>query len=185
MAASSHLAGYESPLARARRMAQALQDAGIKQSVPHHHIGENGTRCAFCGADLRDERHDPPNVAAGRIVSRMEGSPSSVEPRPPIIALTHNDLAELLIEECAEIIEAAQKCKRFGFDRVFPGYGQNGAALAYEMGDAVATIEALMSFHPELAPTYTKARNSKIARALKAKADLLEELERDARPKQS
>ena len=111
------------------------------------------------------------------------------EQTPPatIIALTHNDLVERLIEECAEIIKAAQKCKIFGFDRSYGDYGHNGAVLAFEMGDAAAIMDALLSFHPELATPFAEARKSKIARALRAKADLLEELERErnARPQQS
>jgi hypothetical protein len=33
-----------------------------------------------------------------------------------VTTLTRNDLLILLIEECSEVIQAATKCQRFGFE---------------------------------------------------------------------
>ncbi len=43
--------------------------------------------------------------------------------------LTRDELLTILIEECSEIIKAATKCQRFGFDRYYPGYGINQDVL--------------------------------------------------------
>jgi hypothetical protein len=57
-------------LEQARATAETLRATGIRTSAPHLHVGENGTRCEFCGKPLWVERHDPINVRAGRIRSR-------------------------------------------------------------------------------------------------------------------
>lgn len=57
--------------------------------------------------------------------------------------LTRDELLVLLIEECAEVIQAATKCLRFGWDREFPPYGRNGDTLAKECGELSAVIDAL------------------------------------------
>lgn len=58
--------------------------------------------------------------------------------------LSRDDLLILLIEECGEIIQAATKCLRFGFD-VDHGvnYGNNRMVLSREVGDALGIIDAL------------------------------------------
>ena len=55
-------------LEAARDRVQTLRDSGMKPEGFHIHVGENGTRCEFCGAALWDDRHDPVNVKAGRFV---------------------------------------------------------------------------------------------------------------------
>lgn len=57
--------------------------------------------------------------------------------------LTQDELLDLLIEECSEVIQAASKCKRFGFDRDHPVYGMNSTVLAMECGDIFGVVDAL------------------------------------------
>lgn len=58
--------------------------------------------------------------------------------------LTQDDLLILLIEECGEVIQAATKCLRFGFDVDHDiGYGRNSDALAKECGDLQAVMDEL------------------------------------------
>lgn len=59
--------------------------------------------------------------------------------------LSREELLILLIEECGEVIQAATKCLRFGFDsdhRV-NGYGRNDHALSRELGEVAAVCDAL------------------------------------------
>lgn len=58
--------------------------------------------------------------------------------------LTREDLLILLVEECGEVIQAATKCLRFGFD-VDHGveYGNNKLVLSREVGDLLAIVDAL------------------------------------------
>lgn len=51
-----------------------------------------------------------------------------------------NDKLILLIEECSEVIQAATKCLRFGYDHYEPGYGFNDHELAKEIGQMIAHI---------------------------------------------
>lgn len=57
--------------------------------------------------------------------------------------LTRDELLILLVEECGEVIQAATKCLRFGWDRNQPNYGVNHEVLAKEIGDLHGVIEAL------------------------------------------
>lgn len=81
--------------------------------------------------------------------------------------LTRDELLILLIEECGEVIQAATKCLRFGFD-VDHGldYGNNAIALSREMGDLLGVMDALPFDHAVL----TAMRDGKIKRAEAAKA---------------
>ena len=79
--------------------------------------------------------------------------------------LTRDERLVLLIEECGEVIQAATKCLRFGFDREFPGYGRNDIALARECGELSAVVD---SIDLPLA-SYHAGRDGKIARAVQAK----------------
>lgn len=58
--------------------------------------------------------------------------------------LTQNDLLILLIEECGEVIQAATKCLRFGWD-VDHGvqYANNRDMLAKEIGELTAVRDEL------------------------------------------
>lgn len=57
--------------------------------------------------------------------------------------LTRDELLILLMEECGEVIQAAAKCLRFGWDRNWHDYGVNHEVLANEIGDVLAIIQAL------------------------------------------
>lgn len=57
--------------------------------------------------------------------------------------LTRDEKLVLLIEECGEVIQAATKILRFGWDRNQHDYGINHEVLACECGDLVAVIDAL------------------------------------------
>lgn len=58
--------------------------------------------------------------------------------------LTRDELLILLIEECGEVIQAATKCIRFGFDADHGvGYGRNDAVLSREIGQCIAIMNAL------------------------------------------
>lgn len=80
--------------------------------------------------------------------------------------LTRDELLVLLIEECAEVIQAATKCLRFGFD-VDHGvdYGNNRLVLSREVGDLLGVAQAL----PLDLENIEAMRASKIARAEAAK----------------
>lgn len=81
--------------------------------------------------------------------------------------LTTNDKLILLIEECGEVIQAATKCLRFGFDRLEPGYGVNSEVLAQEVGDLEGVIASL-----PLDIGITEAyRKIKMAKAERVKAE--------------
>lgn len=82
--------------------------------------------------------------------------------------LTRDELLVLLIEECGEVIQAATKCLRFGYDVDHGvGYGNNQDVLSREFGDlaAVASYLAL-----DTGESYKTALYGKIKRAEEAKA---------------
>lgn len=80
--------------------------------------------------------------------------------------LTRDELLVLLIEECAEVIQAATKCLRFGFDADHDvGYGRNDHQLAKECGEVAACCQAL-GLDEEIGE---KAFEAKIPRAEAAK----------------
>ena len=86
---------------------------------------------------------------------------------PPSTKLTRDELLVLLIEECSEVIKAATKCLRFGYDVDHgTGYGNNRDALAKEAGELSAVIGELRlgNIH-----TFSEGYGDKIARATKAK----------------
>lgn len=57
--------------------------------------------------------------------------------------LTLDEKLVLLVEECGEVIQAATKCLRFGYERNQPGYGVNKDVLAHEIGDLMGVVDAL------------------------------------------
>lgn len=79
--------------------------------------------------------------------------------------LTREELLVLLMEECAEVIRAASKCLRFGWDRDHPDYGRNDLVLAMEAGEAVAVMEALQLNEME----FSMARKMKMIKARSVK----------------
>jgi hypothetical protein len=87
--------------------------------------------------------------------------------KEPGIELTTDEKLVILMEECAEVIKAASKCLRFGFDRSQPGYGQNDLVLAAEIGDMLGMVDSL----PLDAAQIAHFRANKLAKAEKAKAE--------------
>lgn len=57
--------------------------------------------------------------------------------------LSREEKLVLLIEKCGEVIQAATKCLRFGWDRDHPDYGVNHEVLAREVGDLLAVVRDL------------------------------------------
>lgn len=82
--------------------------------------------------------------------------------------LTREDLLILLIEECAEVAQAATKCLRFGYDIDHgTGYGNNRLQLSKELGELDAIAARLdLDLNAMNEALYTK-----ISRAEKAKAE--------------
>lgn len=85
--------------------------------------------------------------------------------------LTRDELLVLLIEECGEVIQAATKALRFGWDVDHGvGYGNNRDQLAKEMGELTAVRDELeLDCGPCQAP-FMKGWSDKIKRACEAKA---------------
>lgn len=85
--------------------------------------------------------------------------------------LTRDELLILLIEECSEVIQAATKCLRFGWDVDHGvGYGNNRDALAKEIGEVTAVRDALELDCGPCTKPFMMGWSHKIARAEKAKA---------------
>jgi MazG nucleotide pyrophosphohydrolase domain len=78
---------------------------------------------------------------------------------------TRDELLVCLIEECGEVIQAATKCLRFGYDREWPAYGRNDHVLASEIGDVLGVIEAL----PLCEEAVEAARRIKLAKIIHVK----------------
>ena len=84
--------------------------------------------------------------------------------------LTNDDLLVLLIEECGEVIKAATKCLRFGYDVDHgTGYGNNRDELAKEMGELTAVRDALELDYGPCQKPFMDGWKDKIARAEAAK----------------
>jgi hypothetical protein len=80
--------------------------------------------------------------------------------------LSDDDLLVLLIEECGEVIQAATKCLRFGFNSDHGiGYGLNSRVLSSECGDLQAIMDAL----PLDLAAKSLTQQAKIAKAETAK----------------
>lgn len=82
------------------------------------------------------------------------------------IDLTRNEALVLLVEECGEVIQAATKCLRFGWDRNQPKYGVNHEVLAKEVGDLLGVIDVL-GLDQEILGNF---RRMKMLKAERAKA---------------
>lgn len=84
--------------------------------------------------------------------------------------LTRDELLILLIEECGEVIKAATKCLRFGYDVDHgTGYGNNRDELAKEMGELTAVRDALELDYGPCQKPFMDGWKDKIARAEAAK----------------
>lgn len=86
--------------------------------------------------------------------------------------LTTDEKLVLLIEEAGEVIHAASKCLRFGYDIDHgTGYGNNRKKLSQELGD-------LMGIQDELDldwDAFEGARMSKLPRVLETKRNFPKE----------
>lgn len=91
--------------------------------------------------------------------------------------LSRDDLLVILIEECGEVIQAATKCLRFGWDRYQPGYGINCEILAKEVGDLLGMVEAEGLFQGSQRVTIDAHRETKMARVLRFAAQVAAERE--------
>lgn len=81
--------------------------------------------------------------------------------------LARDELLILLIEECGEVIQAATKALRFGWDVDHGvGYGNNRMVLSRELGDLMGVVDGLDIDHDNL----SAMRVSKLKRAREAKA---------------
>lgn len=78
--------------------------------------------------------------------------------------LTRDEMLILLIEECGEVIQAATKCLRFGWDRNFPDYGVNHEVLAKEVGDVLGVIDDL-NLRKDIILTFREIKMCKARRA--------------------
>jgi hypothetical protein len=78
--------------------------------------------------------------------------------------MTREQILVLLIEECGEVIQAATKCLRFGWDRDQPDYGVNHEVLARELGDLLGAADAL-ELRQDLVANSRRMKLSKAERA--------------------
>jgi hypothetical protein len=79
---------------------------------------------------------------------------------------TNDELLILLIEECSEVIQAATKCLRFGYDVDHQtGYGNNKVVLSREIGDILGIVDVMDLDRFAVG----EDRSTKIERAKKAK----------------
>jgi hypothetical protein len=81
------------------------------------------------------------------------------------MTLTRDEKLIVLIEECGEVIKAATKCLRFGWDRDQLGYGINHMVLAEEIGDLLGMVDSL-DLNKKI---ITSNRGQKLAKAEHAK----------------
>lgn len=57
----------------------------------------------------------------------------------------NNEVMDILQEECAEVIQAVSKIRRFGIDNAKPGTDyDNRAHLEEELGDVLAMVDILL-----------------------------------------
>lgn len=77
--------------------------------------------------------------------------------------LTREEKLVLLIEECGEVIQAATKCLRFGWDRDHPDYGVNHEVLAREIGDLMGVLYSL-PLNVDLIDTHQRQKMAKAER---------------------
>lgn len=57
-----------------------------------------------------------------------------------------NEILDILQEECAEVIQAISKCRRFGIDNTYSkGTGTQREHLVQELGDVTLLIELLQA----------------------------------------
>lgn len=76
-----------------------------------------------------------------------------------------NEILDILQEECAEVIQAISKCRRFGIDNVHEKSGKTQReALVQEIGDVSLLIELL---HAHRLFTERELHGAKISKSQK------------------
>jgi len=55
----------DTPLQHATMVCAVLRTYGIRETDHHKHVGENGTRCAFCEKPAWAKIHDPERLGRG------------------------------------------------------------------------------------------------------------------------
>lgn len=128
---------------------------GVKDKIPE----ENGIHMPFGFpivklVSIQEPKDEKEAITLAEYLSaalRNEGSahePNSelkqdkfVSPCSPPTAY-QNELLDILIEECAEVIHRATKMKRFGVEEIQEGQNQtNAERLSEELGDVSAMVE--------------------------------------------
>lgn len=62
------------------------------------------------------------------------------------VAAKVNEILDLLQEECAEVIQAVSKCRRFGIDNKHKSGKTHREELVQEIGDVALLIELLHAY---------------------------------------
>ena len=78
-------------------------------------------------------------------------------------AMTREEMLVILIEEAGEVIQAATKCLRFGWDRDWPDYGINHEVLAKEVGDMIGAADAL-ALREDIVAEFRRMKMTKVER---------------------
>ena len=80
----------------------------------------------------------------------------------------NNEVMDILQEECAEVVQAVSKIRRFGIDNAKPGKDQtNREHLEEEVGDMLAMIDILMVNNIVSWGNLHKAKRAKIEKLKK------------------
>lgn len=75
---------------------------------------------------------------------------------------------DLLQEECAEVIQAISKIKRFGWDNTHPTGGiDNRAKLNQELGHVLAMVDTLMCKQCVMMPEIVSSKKKKLDEMVK------------------
>lgn len=69
----------------------------------------------------------------------------------------NNEILEILQEECAEVIQAVSKVKRFGWDNSYGDGPTNREHLTEEIGDLLAMIELIAENEVDMQSVYKYA----------------------------
>ena len=72
-----------------------------------------------------------------------------------------NEILDLLQEECAEVIQAVSKCRRFGLDNQHKSGKTHREELVQEIGDVALLIELLHAYELYSHKELHGAKNSK------------------------
>jgi hypothetical protein len=112
-----------------------------------------GSQCPHCNAGIgvivRDLDTSPTHLIGGEEMVCLSVNRDRLDDQlyAPQVAdedsLTRRDLLNTLVDDCGEVIHAAMKCTRFGYDRNWPGYGVNHVQLSAKVNDLLAVLQLL------------------------------------------